>query len=233
MDVRTRSSAFLFSKLFKKVFKTFYLTRGALLASAAAAPFLFASPEAKAICLGGNSVCESFTPESISTPTLPAGYFSGVGQAGSTFTKVRIAFTYTTPTGSPANVTLSNILLGGQGLGATPVAMGTPASSGTFLIPSGGTQFFTDWVNLTSSITPGNNLNFANSTLSFIIPAGVLPVDSTLSAQIIYGTSGAGFKGSNTFNTIAEVPGPLSLLGLAAVASQTRRLKRKLATNQV
>ncbi|MEB3320568.1 MAG: hypothetical protein VKI63_06485 [Cyanobium sp.] len=214
------------------MFKTFSLTRGALLAGAAAAPFLFASPEAKAICLGGNSVCETFTPETISTPTLPAGYFTGIGQASSTFTRVRIAFTYTPPAGSPASFTLNNILLGGQGLGTSPVSMGSPAASGSLLVPTG-SQVFTDWVTLTAPITPGNNLNFVNSTLSFSIPGGVLPVDTTLSAQIIYGTAGSAFKGSNTFNTIAEVPGPLSLLGLAAVASQSRRLKRKFASDQV
>lgn len=228
------------------MFSTTSLLRGAFLVSAATLPLTFAAPEAKALCVGSNSTCTTFSSTTLSQPSLPAGTFSGTGATGATYNRIGVRFEFNTPSGIPTSFTLNNVKIGG-GLTAgiapasfynlgnlTITSQGTPQA-----FPGGSnTSFFLQTTNLLSATSgsavtsiSASNLAaaFAASTLSFDIPAG-LPEGSSLSASIIYGSPANVIRASSTFDTLA-VPGPLGVLGLAAAVSQSRRIKRRLAAS--
>ena len=205
--------------------------RGVLLGVAIGAVALSA-PEARAACIGGDSVCTTFDPTTASTPTRGTGTFTGIGSAPSPnpYRYVRVLFSVSNYSGT--SVTLTNIALGGNGITSTLTGLGSLAINSDlgFTATSASTPF--GFVLLNSSIT---SLNFSSSTLSLDIPAG-LGVGTIVKARIQYSDSfdgsGVNLETSSIFSTTAatssSVPGPLPLLGAGAAFGFSRTLRKRI-----
>jgi hypothetical protein len=194
--------------------------RGSLAAVAIGAVVLSAQ-EARAACIGGDSVCTTFDPTTASTPTGVGG-FTGGGNALATYTKAKLRLTFT---GTTTPQTFSNFLLSGQGI-TTPLTFGNLTAS------TSGTRVESAFVNLDSSVS-GGSLNFSQNTISFQIPAGIA-LGSSLIVDIQYAdalenninTSVADF--TTTAATSSSVPGPLPLLGAGAAFGFSRTLRKRI-----
>jgi hypothetical protein len=186
--------------------------------------------EARAACIGGDSTCATFDPTTISTPTLIGGLtgtFTPPSGAKNTLTKAKILFEITNFV-SP--FTLTGISLTGDGI--------TTSLSFTPVSITGDGSFETDFVNLNTTISYPNSLAFANSRLSFSIPAG-LAVGTQIDADIRYTSSNGSRQVATTgtsFTTLASlprargasVPGPLPLLGAGAAFGFSRKLRHRI-----
>ncbi len=201
--------------------------KGALLGVAIGAVALSA-PEARAACIGGDSVCTTFDPTTASTPTQGTGTFTGiVASPSNAYLHVRVLFEVSSYSGTP--VTLANILLGGDGITlAPPMDLGSLVINGNF----GFTATTSGFVPLNSGVP---SVNFSSSTLKFDIPAG-LGVGTIVNARIQYSDTNVdnnvSIASSSIFTTTAatssSVPGPLPLLGAGAAFGFSRTLRKRI-----
>jgi hypothetical protein len=175
---------------------------------------LLGAPQAKAEFIPPNQ----FNPSSSST--IPAiGGFAGIAPGPFSYNQVRVIFDLSS--GWTAG-TLTGISITGDG-----IAGSLPFSNLSFTGPG---TFFTDFAPIAPPIT---SINFATSTLSFTIPAGVASNGNTITARISYNDTAA-FQ-TNTSSAVlltaassVPVPGPLPLLGVAAAFGFSRKLRKRI-----
>jgi hypothetical protein len=172
--------------------------------------------DAKAACLGGNSVCETFNPTSVSNVVDRTG-FTGTFSPDNPYVRARVGFSLSGSWATP--VTLSNIFLKGQGIT-------TPLSFGDFQVDSVGSNRFTNFILLDSSVS---NLDFTYSSISFDMPANSALDGAQLQAFIQYQDSNQFQTNTSSGNFLTTaVPGPLPLLGLGAAIGYSRKLRRSI-----
>lgn len=176
------------------------------------------APEAKAACLPSNNICSTFETGSTATPTLgnPGGFqFANGASSEDPFTSASVLFRVTGYTGA-LPIAITGISLSGDGI-ATPQSLNDVSivSLGNFISTSN---------SISVNVTP---VSFANSKLSFTIPAG-LNVGTVVSARVRY-TNGIETTLSSTFSTTSQVPGPLPMLGAGVAFGFSRRLRRRIA----
>jgi hypothetical protein len=189
-------------------------------AALAAGTLAFYAPEARAACTGGNSICTTFDPGSVSTPTGVGG-FTGGGNSGATYTKAKLRLTFT---GSTTPQTFSNFFLSGQGINSS-------LSFGNLTASTSATRVESAFVNLDSSVS-GSLLDFSNNTISFAIPSGI-SLGSNVTVDVQYAdVSDSNINTSvNDFSTTAAVPGPLPLLGAGVAFSFSRTMRKRIKSS--
>jgi hypothetical protein len=204
--------------------------KGALLGVAIGAVALSA-PEARAACIGGDSVCTTFDPTTASTPTRGTGTFTGTSSSlTNPYQHVRVLFSVSNYSGTP--VTLDNIILGGNGISSTLTGLGSLVINGNFGFTATAASAPFGYVPLNTSVS---SLNFSSSTLKFGIPAG-LGVGTTVEARIQYSDTNVNndvsIVSSSIFTTTAatssSVPGPLPLLGAGAAFGFSRAMRKRI-----
>lgn len=198
---------------------------GLAVAGAAALACAVAIPvtEVKAACLGGDGVCSTFNPSTVSTPTSVGGFTGSANASVSDpFTRALVRFNISNFTGSP--FTLSDISIEGPGINAS-----LPSPKATLSITGNGnfsTSFFALDTNLSS-------VNFSSSKISFTIPSGV-GNGVTISSLIRYASALPDQNFSTVsqtgFTTTADVPGPLPLVGAGVAFGFSRRLRRRITS---
>ena len=209
---------------------------GLVVAAAASSAFAFGAAPAKAACLvGGNAICTTFDPSSASSVASRTG-FNGTQTPSTPYNKARVSFRVTgAGITTPIN-SITGISLTGDGI-TTPLNAFGPLS-----ITSLGTWIATPWLQLTGGSPTGflASLDYANSSLSFTIPAltGVVS-GNTVEARIQYidndetqlNTSGGNFltTADVTPAPSSGVPGPLPLLGAGAAFGFSRSMRRRKA----
>jgi hypothetical protein len=208
---------------------------GLVVAAAASSAFAFGAAPAKAACLPTNpsATCSTFNPSTASNVVDYAG-FSGTFDPQDPFLyqQARVQFELT-GTWTPTPFTISGISIQGDGIN-TSLSFSSKTVSDNSAVTFDDIQ--TSWVALNSNV---GAINFANSKISFIIPAGVAPAGGTISARIQYrdlantqlNTSNGAFLGTATNNGGggAGVPGPLPLLGAGAAFGFSRSMRRRIA----
>ena len=184
---------------------------------------LIPAPDAKAACLGGDGVCAKFNPGSVSTPTSVGGW-SGSYTTNTTFDRVLIGFNISNFAG--ASFQLSGLQLEGDGISPTPLSFAGSINVGA----NGNTSTLQASIpSFTTSLA--NPLNFANSKISFTIPAGVGD-GTTIKPVFIYSDGAFSFASSGFgFVTTAEVPAPLPALGAGVAFGFSRKLRRRIAAS--
>lgn len=192
---------------------------------------LAAAPQAQAACLptDPSSSCATFVPDTDSTLAGRAG-FSGeftpdvAADPQNAYNRARVQYRFTGTWLTPFN--LSGIAISGDGINLL-----LPFSS---LSVTNATGDFDDnktaWATLNSTVS---SLNFANSTISYVIPAGVASPGATIEARIEYlSINGAqqNASGTNSVSTAVStaVPGPLPLFGAGAAFAASRQLRRRV-----
>lgn len=198
-------------------------------AAAAGSIALLPAPEAKAACIGGDSVCTTFDPSTISNPTAIGGFDGSLTLAsGQQLNRFRIRFKIANYIG--AGFTLDNIFLSGDGItGSKAVpSVNIPANGG-----SGTTS--SSYVILDTALTNGMTLNYNNSAITFRIPVG-LNASTSITSELFYASTSEtdnvpdnSLTSGSDFTTIATVvPGPLPLLGAGVAFAYSRKLRRRL-----
>ena len=177
------------------------------------------APEARAACIGGDSVCTTFDPTTVSNPAR--GGFTGNGNTTLVYQKVKVLLTFT---GSALPVTFTNITLSGQGITSV-------LNFGSLTATISGQEEETGYLSLNTFVA-GSDLNFSSNTLSFTIPSGV-SIGSTINASFVYFANSSNINGplaqfTTTAATSSSVPGPLPLLGAGAAFGFSRTLRKRI-----
>lgn len=193
---------------------------------------LAAAPRASAACLptDPSSTCDTFTPDTASNLVGRTG-FSGVFNPDvvqdplNAYAEARVKFRFTGSWTSP--FTLGSISITGNGI--------TTSLSYGGLVVTNPTNDFDDnrtgWQTLDSSVS---SLDFANSSISYVIPAGAASVGSTIQATIEYRSGNqAQLNSANTTSLSTAVPnntvpGPLPLFGVGAAFAASRKLRQRV-----
>jgi len=200
---------------------------GIAAAAAASAPVFFQAP-AQAGCLPTDGTCTTFDPTTTSSPTGVGGFSGTFDPVGFSYSKARVQFAIS-GTFSPLPFTISGVKITGNGITADlPLIL--PLNIGTI------SNNFDDNQTLYADLdTLVNSLDFASSTISFVIPTLVTSSGATISARIQYSDAGGTNINTSgtTFTTTAKdqgtpTPGPLPLLGAGAAFGFSRRLRSRV-----
>lgn len=192
-----------------------------LAALAVGASVLLSAPEAKALCIDGNSVCTTFDPGSLSSPTSvqPTGGFTFTGGdaivAARGYNRIGIEFSYN---GTPSPFELKNLKVEGFNTGGL-------ISLGDLLIDNLDLNAVeTAFTETTGSLISSN---LASYKISFDIPAGV-NLQSTITSRLVFSRGGSNSIQSTNFFDTTAVPGPLPILGAGVAFGCSRSLRRKI-----
>jgi hypothetical protein len=203
-------------------------------AAAVGAVALMPAPEAKAACLptDPSNTCTTFDPTTPSNPTGVTGFDGSLTVAtGQQLNRFRVNFYIAGYVGAGFDIT--NIAVTGNGITTSlSVPFVSVAANGL------GSPFVSSYVNLNTSLTTGSTLNFAQSSISFTIPAG-LNQGSSITAELFYastaetgGVPANSITSGNDFTTTAAsapVPAPLPLLGAGAAFGFSRKIRRRIS----
>lgn len=184
------------------------------------------APEVKAACLPSNpsSTCNTFDPTSISN-VVDRGNFTGVITPPNPYVQVRLQFQITGVWTTP--FIINNISLAGDGI-VTPISF-ADKSIGP------GTSFDDNQLPFATLPNSLSSVNFANSLISFNIPANAASGGASITARIQYSNVGGSQINSSEGNFTATaiggtpVPGPLPLLGAGAAFGFSRNMRRRIA----
>lgn len=194
-----------------------------------------AAPQARAACLptDPSSTCNTFTPDTASTLVGRTG-FSGqfnpdvVTDPQNAYAEARVKFRFTPATGGwTSPFTLGSIAITGDGITSA-------LFYGNLTVTNPTTDFDdnkTAWVTLNSSVS---SLDFANSSISYVIPAGAASLGSTIQATIEYRSANQAQQNSANTTSLSTavpnntVPGPLPLFGVGAAFAASRKLRQRV-----
>lgn len=190
----------------------------------------FSAPSAQAACLptDPSSTCTTFDP---STPSTLSGYANFAGQFAppvppddNKYNEARVQFRFGGSWTSPFSI--SGISLTGDGI---TTSLSTPNK--TISTPTNDyDDNSTGWVTLNNTVS---SLDFARSTLSFVIPAGVAAPGATIESRIQYQSINTSQLNSSSGNSLSTargtaVPGPLPVLGTGVALGFSRRLRSRI-----
>jgi hypothetical protein len=210
---------------------------------------VLSAPQAKAACIGGNNVCTTFNPSTLTQVrnVVPGGTASASAAANSQITEWGLQFAladranqFTFPF-TINNIVITNLPIANDAVtnwNVGSITFNTFNDSGNF-VGSGPNVFRANSTFGGSNIT--SNINFAatgvnarNTQISFDIPAGFVAGGGSIDANLLFGRTGTGADGtSSIFTTTASVPGPLPLLGAASAFGFSRSLRRRIKLAKV
>lgn len=209
-----------------RILRTFAL--GAVAGSGVLLAFSTSSAQAACLPTDPSSTCATFDP---ATPSTLSGYDQFTGQFSppvppndNRYNQARVQFRFGGSWTSPFQI--SGISLTGDGITTSLSAPNKTINTPTNDYDDNATA----WITLNSTVS---SLDFANSTLSFVIPGGVAAGGATLESRIQYRSINTSQLNSSSGNSMSTargtmVPGPLPILGSGVAFGLSRRIRRRI-----